>query len=209
MRLASTTRSSALGAVFAFAFLRTIKFLKDYWPELYSNNDAGSVSAWITDTTCHDAVNRVLDRPNPELATAIEAECSKQPCEAIVKRLEFYSDGARVTELLSYFGINLRPLDPSSDVSYTVLPDMAYFEFIKVDHVTDAEGGGSRGRRDRPLLRDRCHHVYGPDTDKTREEDLLKAVTQAKLLLEPLGYLLTEYTSYADTSSIPGHYVLF
>ncbi|RRT57220.1 hypothetical protein B296_00020889, partial [Ensete ventricosum] len=51
--------------------------------------------------------------------------------------------------------------------------------------------------------------VLSVDTDKTNEEDLLKAVTQAKLLLEPLGCLLTEYTSYADTSSIPGHYVLF
>lgn len=51
--------------------------------------------------------------------------------------------------------------------------------------------------------------VLSIDTDKTSEEDLLKAVTQAKLLLEPYGFLLTEYTSYADTSSIPGHYVLF
>ncbi|KAF2288399.1 hypothetical protein GH714_007237 [Hevea brasiliensis] len=31
----------------------------------------------------------------------------------------------------------------------------------------------------------------------------------SKDLLEPLGFLLTEYTSFADTSSIPGHYVLF
>lgn len=51
--------------------------------------------------------------------------------------------------------------------------------------------------------------VLSIDTDKTNEDDLLKAVIQAKLVLEPLGFLLTEYTSYADTSSIPGHYVLF
>lgn len=51
--------------------------------------------------------------------------------------------------------------------------------------------------------------VLSIDTDKTNEEDLLNAVTQAKRLLEPLGFLLTEYTSYPDTSSIPGHYVLF
>ena len=51
--------------------------------------------------------------------------------------------------------------------------------------------------------------VLSIDTDKTNEEDLLKAVTRAKVLLEPLGFLLTEYTSFADTASIPGHYVLF
>lgn len=51
--------------------------------------------------------------------------------------------------------------------------------------------------------------VLSVDTDKTNEEDLLKAVTQAKHVIEPLGFLLTEYTSYADTCTIPGHYVLF
>uniref|UniRef100_A0A1D1XY55 Indole-3-acetic acid-amido synthetase GH3.17 n=1 Tax=Anthurium amnicola TaxID=1678845 RepID=A0A1D1XY55_9ARAE len=51
--------------------------------------------------------------------------------------------------------------------------------------------------------------VLSVDTDKTNEADLLRAVTQAASLLHPLGSLLAEYTSYADTSSIPGHYVLF
>lgn len=51
--------------------------------------------------------------------------------------------------------------------------------------------------------------VLSIDTDKTNEDDLLKAMIQAKLILETLGLLLMEYTSYAETSSIPGHYVLF
>ena len=42
--------------------------------------------------------------------------------------------------------------------------------------------------------------VLSIDTDKTSEEDLLKAVAQAKLIIEPLGFLLTKYTSYADPS---------
>ncbi|WOL02542.1 indole-3-acetic acid-amido synthetase GH3.17 [Canna indica] len=271
-----------VGAVFASAFLRAIKFLEDHWPELCSNIRAGSVSSWITGAACRDSVNRVLARPNPELAAAIEAECSKQPWEAIVKRLwprtkyvdvivtgsmaqyipllEFYSGGLPLVSTMyasseCYFGINLRPLDLPSDVSYTLLPNMAYFEFIEVDRVTDADDAGGecnctgdlkvvdlvdveigryyeivvttftglyRYRVGDILMVTGFHHaapqfrfvhrrnvVLSVDTDKTSEEDLLKAVTQAKLLLEPLGYLLTEYTSYADTSSIPGHYVLF
>lgn len=55
---------------------------------------------------------------------------------------------------------------------------------------------------------ERRNVVLSIDTDKTSEEDLMKAVTQAKLN-HLQGLLLTEYTSYADTSSIPGHYVLF
>ncbi|KAK6940961.1 GH3 family [Dillenia turbinata] len=51
--------------------------------------------------------------------------------------------------------------------------------------------------------------VLSIDSDKTSEEDLHKSVTVAKKLLEPYDALLAEYTGYADTSSLPGHYVLF
>lgn len=47
-------------------------------------------------------------------------------------------------------------------------------------------------------------------SDKTTEEDLIEAVSKAMHnILEPLGFLLADYTSYADLSSFPGHYVLF
>ncbi|KAL9397360.1 hypothetical protein Peur_011613 [Populus x canadensis] len=51
--------------------------------------------------------------------------------------------------------------------------------------------------------------VLSIDNDKTNEEDLHKSITAAKKLLEPYDALLVEYTSYADTSSVPGHYVLY
>lgn len=51
--------------------------------------------------------------------------------------------------------------------------------------------------------------VLSVDNDKTNEEDLHKSVAVAKKLLEPYGALLVEYTSYADASSVPGHYVLY
>ncbi|KDP28131.1 hypothetical protein JCGZ_13902 [Jatropha curcas] len=51
--------------------------------------------------------------------------------------------------------------------------------------------------------------VLSIDNDKTNEEDLHKSITTAKKLLEPHNALLVEYTSYADTSSVPGHYVLY
>ncbi|GMI74168.1 Gretchen Hagen 3.17 [Hibiscus trionum] len=51
--------------------------------------------------------------------------------------------------------------------------------------------------------------ALGVDVERTSEADLLKAVTEAKTLLDPLGFILTGYTSYGDTSSTPGHYVIF
>ncbi|KAG8479457.1 hypothetical protein CXB51_029662 [Gossypium anomalum] len=51
--------------------------------------------------------------------------------------------------------------------------------------------------------------VLSIGADKTTEEDLSKAITNAKLILEPFGIMLTAYSSYSDTSSTPGRYVLF
>ncbi|XP_070012863.1 putative indole-3-acetic acid-amido synthetase GH3.9 isoform X2 [Nicotiana sylvestris] len=51
--------------------------------------------------------------------------------------------------------------------------------------------------------------VLSIDNDKTNEKDLHRSITLAKKLLEPHQALLVEYTSYADASSVPGHYVLY
>lgn len=47
------------------------------------------------------------------------------------------------------------------------------------------------------------------DSDKTDEVELHKAVENAVTHLMPFDVTLTEYTSYADTTTIPGHYVIF
>ncbi|CBI29278.3 unnamed protein product, partial [Vitis vinifera] len=215
-----------VGAVFASAFLRAIKFLEDHWRELCSNIRTGCVSDWITDPSCRNAVSSFLSKPQPDLADFIDGGLP------LVSTMYASSE--------CYYGINLKPLSKPSDVSYTLLPNMAYFEFlpegerveievvglvdVKVGHyyelvVTTFTGEYRTGDilmvtgfyNNAPQFRfvQRRNVVLSIDTDKTNEEDLLKAVTQAKLLLEPYGFLLTEYTSYADTSSIPGHYVLF
>ncbi|XAR61315.1 hypothetical protein NMG60_11034972 [Bertholletia excelsa] len=51
--------------------------------------------------------------------------------------------------------------------------------------------------------------VLSIDSDKTNEQDLHKSITKAKKLLEPHNTLLVEYTCYADTSTVPGHYVMY
>lgn len=47
------------------------------------------------------------------------------------------------------------------------------------------------------------------DSDKTDEVELQNAVKNAVDHLLQFDASLTEYTSYADTSTIPGHYVLY
>ncbi|KAF6143633.1 hypothetical protein GIB67_012432 [Kingdonia uniflora] len=285
-----------VGAVFASAFLRAIKFLEDNWKELCSNIRMGNVSDWITDPSCRNAVLNILRSPNSELADLIESMCNVKSWDGIIKKLwpktkyvdvivtgsmaqyistlDFYCGGLPLVSTMyasseCYFGINLNPLSKPGDVSYTLLPNMAYFEFIPVEksgastqgvdcngdlslncslkHVDDEEDvrgeavdlvevktghyyelvvttftGLYRYRvgdilmvtgfyNNAPQFRfvHRKNVVLSIDTDKTNEEDLLNAITKAKIFVEPLGCLLTEYTSFPDTASIPGHYVLF
>ncbi|KAE8023799.1 hypothetical protein FH972_009460 [Carpinus fangiana] len=284
-----------VGAVFASAFLRAIKCLEDYWRELCSNIRTGHVSDWITNPSCRNAVSLILSKPNSDLADLIEQECGSKSWEGIIKRvwprtkyievivtgsmaqyiptLEFYSGGLPLVSTMyasseCYLGINFKPLSKPSDVSYTLLPNMAYFEFLHVEKnheqvseeiqcnttISDKNCTQKEYKKEIMELVDlvdvklghyyelvittftglyryrvgdilmvtgfhnnapqfrfvhRRNVVLSIDTDKTNEDDLFNAVTQAKRLLKPLGFLLTEYTSYVDTSSIPGHYVLF
>ncbi|KAK4743124.1 hypothetical protein SAY87_001125 [Trapa incisa] len=260
-----------VGAVFASAFLRAIKFLEANWEEMCSNIRTGRVSSWITDLPCRSAVSSMLIGPNPELAISVEKECgSGKSWEGIVKRLwprtkyieviitgsmaqyipmlDFYGGGIPLVSIPyasseCYFGINLQPLGKPCDVSYTLLPNMAYFEFlpletnhgetetvdlvdVKLGHyyeliVTTLTGlyryrvgdilmvTGFHNKAPQFRFVQRQNALLSIDADKTSEEDLLNAVTKAKEHLEQLGLLLAEYTSYPDTSSIPGHYVIY
>ncbi|XWS11020.1 hypothetical protein CRYUN_Cryun38cG0048000 [Craigia yunnanensis] len=283
-----------VGSTFASVLARSIKFLEDYWKELCSNIRTGHLSNWITDPGCKSAMSSILTRPNPELADSIEHICDDKSWEGIIKKLwpktkfimsiitgsmsqyisllEFYGGGIPLVSQ-SYasseanFGINLKPLSKPSDVSYTFLPNMAYFEFLPVnkdsgEKAKELEFDGASGKESSEMTNqngnvepvdlvnvklgqyyevvvttltglyryrvgdvlkvtgfrnnspqfqfvERQNVVLSIDHDKTSEADLLKAITNAKLLLDPLGFVLTMYSSYADTSLTPGRYVLF
>ncbi|XP_039058874.1 indole-3-acetic acid-amido synthetase GH3.17-like isoform X5 [Hibiscus syriacus] len=268
-----------VGSVFASALLRAIKFLENHRQELCSDIKAGQVSHRITDSGCRSASSLII-KPNPQLADLIENICNSKSWEGIIRKLwpkanhvrcictgvmrqytaelEFYSGGLPLVSAFyacseAQCGINLEPLCKPADVSYTFLPNLAYFEFLPVknDHdestemrsnnedtetvdlvnvkpghhyellVTTSAGlyrykvgdvlmvTGFHNNAPQFQFVERQNVAISVDQEKTSEADLFKAVTEAKALLDPLGFVLTEYTSYADTSSPPGHYVLF
>uniref|UniRef100_A0A0E0LB66 Uncharacterized protein n=1 Tax=Oryza punctata TaxID=4537 RepID=A0A0E0LB66_ORYPU len=153
-------RVDRVGASFAAGFVRGIKFLEKHWEEMCSNIRSGQLSDWITHTPLRDAVTgQYLQGSDPELADEIASECARKPWDGIVRRLwpgaryictivtgsmsqyipilEVYGGGLPLvspmyasTECAA--GINLRPLDPPSHVSYALLPNIAYFEFLEV-----------------------------------------------------------------------------
>ncbi|ESQ54550.1 hypothetical protein EUTSA_v10024696mg [Eutrema salsugineum] len=273
-----------VGAVFASGFIRAIKFLEKHWTELVCDIRTGVLSSLITDPSVREAVAKIL-KPNPKLADFVESECKKKSWQGIITRLwpntkyvdvivtgtmsqyiptlDYYSNGLPLVCTMyasseCYFGVNLKPLCKPSEVSYTLIPTMAYFEFLPVHRNTgvtnsinlpkaltekeqqelvdlvDVKLGqeyelvvttyaGLCRYRVGDLLRVtgfknkapqfsficRKNVVLSIDSDKTDEVELQNAVKNAVTHLVPFDASLSEYTSYADTSSIPGHYVLF
>ncbi|OMO73282.1 GH3 auxin-responsive promoter [Corchorus olitorius] len=258
----------SIGSFFVSTVVRAIKFLEDHWKELCFNIETGQISDWVNDSGCRNSLSSIL-KPDRNLADFIEKLCCSKSWEGIIRKLwpktkfidaiatgamsqyvtalDFYSGELPVVSPMyasseALFGINLEPLNKPSDVSYTFLPNMAYFEFIPIEKEEDIEpvdlvnvkpgqcyevvvttsSGLYRYRVGDILMATGFHNnapqfqfverknvILSIDADKTSEADLIKAVEEAKALLDPVGLLLTGFSSYADTSSIPGHYVVF
>ncbi|CAI9756917.1 unnamed protein product [Fraxinus pennsylvanica] len=273
-----------VGAVFASGFIRAIRFLENHWSLLCNDIRTGTLNALITDPSVRQAVMKIL-KPDPELANFIEQECSRQSWQGIITRLwpntkyvdvivtgtmsqyiptlDYYSNGIPLVCTMyasseCYFGVNLNPLCKPSEVSYTLIPTMAYFEFLPVhknngttNSVPIPKSLNEKEQRELVDLVDvklgqdyelvvttyaglyryrvgdvlrvagfknsapqfnficRKNVVLSIDSDKTDEVELQNAVKKAVSHLIPFDAHLIEYTSYADTTKIPGHYVLY
>ncbi|XP_059444270.1 indole-3-acetic acid-amido synthetase GH3.6 [Corylus avellana] len=272
-----------VGAVFASGFIRAIRFLEKHWTSLCNDIRTGTINTQITDPLVKDAVMKIL-KPDPKLADFIEEECSKDSWQGIITRLwpntkyvdvivtgtmsqyiptlDYYSNGLPLVCTMyasseCYFGVNLNPLCKPSEVSYTLIPTMCYYEFLPVHRNNGATNSPSvpksLSEKEQQELVDlvdvrlgqeyelivttysglfryrvgdvlrvagfknkapqfnficRKNVVLSIDSDKTDEVELQNAVQNAVNHLMPFNATLAEYTSYADTSSIPGHYVL-
>lgn len=102
---------------------------------------------------------KIILKPDPKLADFIAAECGKPSWQGIITKLwpntkyvdvivtgtmsqyiptlDYYSNGLPLVCTMyasseCYFGVNLKPLCKPSEVSYTLIPTMAYFEFLPV-----------------------------------------------------------------------------
>ncbi|KAH7836725.1 hypothetical protein Vadar_004829 [Vaccinium darrowii] len=146
-----------VGAVFASGLLQAIKFLQLNWPQLTQDIRSGTLNSKVTDSGIRDCMTHILQNPDPILADFIASECSKENWERIITRiwpntkyldcivsgamaqyipsLEYYSGGLPVASTSygsseCYPGLNLNPLCDPHQVIYTIMPNMAYFEFI-------------------------------------------------------------------------------
>lgn len=148
-----------VGAVFASGFIRAVRFLEKHWALLCHDIRTGTINPQITDTSVRNSVMRIL-KPDLKLADFVQTECSKSSWQGIITRLwpntkyvdvivtgtmsqyiptlDYYSNGLPLVCTMyasseCYFGVNLNPLCKPSEVSYTLIPTMCYFEFLPVN----------------------------------------------------------------------------
>ncbi|MBA0714598.1 hypothetical protein Golax_013562 [Gossypium laxum] len=256
-----------VGAVFASGLLRAIHFLQNNWKQLAHDIATGTLNPKITDAPVRECMRKIL-KPNPELAQLVIMECYEENWECIIKRiwprtkyldvivtgamaqyiptLEYYSGGLPMACTMyasseCYFGLNLNPMCKPSEVTYTIMPNMAYFEFLPhgsstscLVNLAEVEVGreyelilttyaGLCRYRVGDILRVTGFHNAAPqfrfirrknvllsiESDKTDEAELQNAIENASLLLKEFNTSVVEYTSYADTKQIPGHYVIY
>ncbi|KAG6408965.1 hypothetical protein SASPL_131993 [Salvia splendens] len=222
-----------VGAVFASGLLRAIRFLQLNWRQLADDIRAGSLNPKVTD---------------PDILSFIVTGAMAQ----YIPTLDYYSGGlpkacTMYASSECYFGLNLNPMSKPSEVSYTIMPNMAYFEFLpheaapaagaqplQLVDLADVEVGkeyelvittyaGLYRYHVGDILRVTGFHNAAPqfqfvrrknvllsiDSDKTDEAELQAAVESASRLLKGYDTSVVEYTSYADTATIPGHYVVY
>ena len=154
-----------VGSVFASGFIRAIKFLETHWVLLANDIRTGTINPRISDPLVRQSVMNIL-KPDPVLADLIEFECSKGTWAGIIPRLwpntkyidvivtgtmsqyiptlDYYSNGLPLVCTMyasseCYFGVNLNPLCNPNEVSYTLIPTMAYFEFLPLDRKMSEE----------------------------------------------------------------------
>ncbi|CAL4995699.1 unnamed protein product [Urochloa decumbens] len=165
--LCQRRRVVRVGAVFASGLLRAIGFLRHNWEQLAADVDSGTLTDRVSDPSVREAVAGVL-RPDPELANFIRDEGSNNRDGAgiiarlwpntkyldtvvtgsmaqYVPTLNHYSGGLPIISMIMMYassecniGINLRPMCNPSEVSYTIMPNTAYIEFLPVDSTGDA-----------------------------------------------------------------------
>ncbi|CAN1763409.1 Probable indole-3-acetic acid-amido synthetase GH3.1, partial [Linum perenne] len=238
------------GAVFASGLLKAIRFLQLNWEELAHDIRTGTLNSKVNDPSireCSDANwERIVRRiwPNTKYVDVIVTGAMAQ----YIPTLEYYTGGLPMACTMyasseSYFGLNLNPMCKPSEVSYTLMPNMCYYEFMphseaedksQLVDLADVEVGkeyeliittyaGLCRYRVGDILRVTGFHNAAPqfrfirrknvllsiDSDKTDESELQRAIEDASKLLKEYKTSVVEYTSYADTKGIPGHYVIF
>ncbi|KAL3683913.1 hypothetical protein R1sor_001935 [Riccia sorocarpa] len=150
-----------MGSIFANGLVRAIRYLEEFWPDLCEDIRNGTVNEGRlrAEHIKREVVGFL--RADPPRADALREICSSESWEGILKRiwpnlkaldtvtagasaiyipnLDFYSGKVPIicTQFYActegFFGINCEPTKPPEENAYTLIPTIAYYEFIPVN----------------------------------------------------------------------------
>ncbi|KAF4384605.1 hypothetical protein F8388_003912 [Cannabis sativa] len=149
-----------ISSTFAHSIVHSFRTLEKDWEELCTNIRDGVLSSWITTPSVRAAMGKLL-KPNPELANLIYDKCSSLSnwyglvpalfpnvkyiygimtgsMEPYLAKLRHYAGevplvSADYGSSEGWIGANVNPTLPPELVTYVVLPNIGYFEFIPIN----------------------------------------------------------------------------
>ncbi|KAL2631123.1 hypothetical protein R1flu_015809 [Riccia fluitans] len=157
---------------FSSTLLRTVRNLEEWWPEICEDLATGTLSTRRVQSDFVRGVVQPYLRADPELADLVRRECSKKSKKGLLKRLwpnckilDTICTGtmAAYTPILShygddiplicssmynasegFFGQNMDSMAPPDRIYYTLIPTIAYYEFIPIP----VEGEGEQNNQE-------------------------------------------------------------
>lgn len=275
-----------VSATFAHSIVLAFQTFERVWEELCADIRAGALSpARVAAPAVRWAVEALLAGPDPARADEVARRCAglsnwygvipalfpnaryvhgimTGTMEHYVKKLRHYAGGlplvaAEYGASEGWVGANVEPETPPESATFTVLPNIAYFEFIPLKAAT-GHGGGTAGDtcyaeaepepvgltevtvgehyevvvttfaglyryrlgdvvqvagfyNSTPKLKFVCRRnlLLSINIDKSSEQDLQLAVDSAAKVLAAEKLEVVDYSSHAEVSRDPGHYVVF
>lgn len=257
---------------FAHSIVHAFRTFEKVWEKLCSDIRDGVLSSLITDHSIRLAMSKLL-KPNPDLADRITRKClglsnwyglipeifpnakyvygiMTGSMEPYLQKLRHYAGSLPLMSAdygasEGWVGANINPKLSPEFASFTVLPNIGYFEFIPLrENYGDKEpkpvgltevkvgeeyeivitnfAGLYRYRlgdvvkvmdfhNSAPQLKFVCRRnlLLTINIDKNTEKDLQLAVEEAAKVLAEEKLEIVDFTSHADSSTDPGHYVIF
>ncbi|KAK1275576.1 putative indole-3-acetic acid-amido synthetase GH3.5 [Acorus gramineus] len=161
-----------ISSTFAHGIVHAFRTFEQIWEELCDDIREGVLSSRVTVPSVRAAVSKLL-KPNPELADDIYRKCSRLSnwygvipelwpnakyvygimtgsMELYLKKLRHYAGDLPLVSSdygssEGWVGANVNPLLPPESVTYAVLPDIAYFEFIPLREELEEQELGNTG----------------------------------------------------------------
>ncbi|KAI3818527.1 hypothetical protein L1987_12336 [Smallanthus sonchifolius] len=158
-----------ISSTFAHSIVHSFRTFELVWKELCSDIRTGVLSARITVPSIRTAMAKVLT-PNANLADDIENKCSgltdwkglipeifpnckyiyaimTGSMEPYLKKLRVYAAGVRLLSAdygssEGWIGANVNPDLPPEMTSFTVLPNIGYFEFLPLGEIEEPDSLG-------------------------------------------------------------------